>query len=114
MRPLRVCAERGCHELVSIGRCPVHAKVVRAHEQRFCSGPGANYGRRWKKLRRMFLDRHSLCIDCQAEGRTRLADEVDHVIPHRGDVALFWDQSNWAPRCKSHHSAKTARETFIR
>jgi 5-methylcytosine-specific restriction protein A len=35
---------------------------------------------------------------------------VDHVVPHRGDQRLFWDQGNWAPACKSCHDRKTARE----
>jgi len=35
---------------------------------------------------------------------------VDHIVPHRGDRALFWDTSNWQPLCKPHHDAKTARE----
>lgn len=24
---------------------------------------------------------------------------VDHITPHRGDVALFWDESNWQALC---------------
>ncbi|WP_260427988.1 hypothetical protein [Burkholderia stagnalis] len=35
---------------------------------------------------------------------------VDHRIPHRGDPALFWDQSNWCAMSKPCHDAKTARE----
>ncbi|MFR3634507.1 MAG: HNH endonuclease [Sutterella sp.] len=30
--------------------------------------------------------------------------------PHKGDMALFWDQSNWQPLCHTCHSKKTARE----
>ena len=37
-------------------------------------------------------------------------DVVDHVVPHRGDQRLFWDERNWAPACKPCHDAKTARE----
>jgi 5-methylcytosine-specific restriction protein A len=35
---------------------------------------------------------------------------VDHIIPHRGDQALFWDEENWQPLCLVCHNAKTARE----
>jgi 5-methylcytosine-specific restriction protein A len=38
------------------------------------------------------------------------ATVVDHVVPHRGDAALFWDEVNWAALCKRCHDAKTARE----
>ena len=38
------------------------------------------------------------------------ATDVDHVIPFRGDMSLFWDESNWQALCHRHHSMKTRRE----
>ncbi len=38
------------------------------------------------------------------------ATDVDHIQPHRGDMTLFWDSSNWQPLCHRHHAQKTARE----
>jgi len=36
---------------------------------------------------------------------------VDHIIDHKGNMELFWDQSNWQSLCrKPCHSQKTARE----
>ena len=35
------------------------------------------------------------------------ATVVDHVIPHRGNKQLFWDEKNWQPLCKSCHDLKT-------
>jgi 5-methylcytosine-specific restriction protein A len=49
-------------------------------------------------------------VDCAAEGRAVDATEVDHEDRHRGDPAIFWDESRWRQRCKPHHSEKTARE----
>jgi 5-methylcytosine-specific restriction enzyme A len=49
-------------------------------------------------------------VDCEAEGDVVPATVVDHVKPHRGDAALFWDKSNWAGRCETHHNRKTASE----
>jgi len=43
-------------------------------------------------------------------GKYTKATVVDHVIPHRGDEALFWDRSNWRPLCKRCHDQKTRRE----
>jgi 5-methylcytosine-specific restriction protein A len=34
---------------------------------------------------------------------------VDHIIPHRGDQYLFWDQENWQALCKDCHDRKTGR-----
>jgi tetratricopeptide (TPR) repeat protein len=36
------------------------------------------------------------------------AEVVDHIVPHRADRKLFWDQSNWQALCRMHHSKKTA------
>lgn len=40
------------------------------------------------------------------------ATVVDHVIPHKGDLGLFWDLTNWQPLCKlCHDSVKQAQES---
>lgn len=38
------------------------------------------------------------------------AEVVDHKIPHKGDMKLFWDESNWQPLCIRCNSVKSARE----
>jgi 5-methylcytosine-specific restriction protein A len=69
------------------------------------------YGRRWNKLRRLFLAHNPLCRFCERAGRITLATVVDHITPHRGDRELFWDQSNWQPLCKRcHDSTKQSQE----
>lgn len=68
------------------------------------------YGRTWRKARDAFIAENPLCVECLAVGKTRGATDVDHIVPHRGSWALFWDQTNWQSLCKPHHSAKTARE----
>ncbi|WP_256371941.1 hypothetical protein [Roseivivax sp. THAF197b] len=35
---------------------------------------------------------------------------VDHVIPHRGDMQLFWDRTNWQALCAHHHNAHKQRQ----
>lgn len=56
------------------------------------------------------LRREPLCRECGCEGRRTRAAEVDHVIPHKGDMNLFLSLENTQSLCKSHHSSKTARE----
>jgi 5-methylcytosine-specific restriction protein A len=75
------------------------------------SASARGYNARWRRASKAFLrePENILCIDCKAEGKEVFATEVDHEIPHRGDQELFWDQTNWRPRCKVHHSRKTAR-----
>ncbi|MEC7815831.1 HNH endonuclease signature motif containing protein [Marinobacter alkaliphilus] len=51
-----------------------------------------------------------LCAECSRQGRITAATDVDHIIPHRGDLKLFWSRSNWQSLCHPCHSRKTARE----
>lgn len=69
------------------------------------------YGQRWRNARKTFLASHPLCVYCLRVGRTTAATVVDHIQPHRGDQALFWDRENWQSLCATcHNSAKQAEE----
>jgi 5-methylcytosine-specific restriction enzyme A len=35
---------------------------------------------------------------------------VDHIIPHRGDMTLFWNRKNWQAMSKTCHDKKTATQ----
>jgi len=67
------------------------------------------YGGKWQRYRLAFLAKHPLCRACEAEGKVTEATVVDHVVPHRGDMVLFW-KGEHQPLCGPCHSAKTARE----
>lgn len=64
----------------------------------------------WKQLRLIHLDRHPLCIRCNNLGYIKPAKDVDHVIPHKGDLNLFYDMNNLQSLCKSCHTWKTNKE----
>lgn len=68
------------------------------------------YTARWRKARDGWLRSHPLCVHCEQQGRVRAANEVDHIQPHKGDIVLFWDNTNWQSLCKPCHSLKTATE----
>lgn len=38
------------------------------------------------------------------------ATVVDHIVPHKGNDALFWAQWNWQPATDRAHNKKTSRE----
>ena len=57
-----------------------------------------------------YLRNHPLCRDHEQRGLVAAATVVDHIRPHQGDKALFWDSDNWQPLCKRCHDVKTARE----
>jgi 5-methylcytosine-specific restriction protein A len=69
------------------------------------------YGGAWQKARLAYLAHHPLCVHCLAKGFVVASTDVDHIVPHRGDMILFWaSESNWQALCHPCHSAKTARE----
>ena len=77
-------------------------KVSREPDRRSSAKRG--YGYRWQKERQVFLAANPWCVECD-----HVATVVDHVLPHRGDVGLFWDAGNWQAMCKACHDRKTAR-----
>lgn len=69
------------------------------------------YGYRWQLAREGYLRAHPLCCMCKEEGdRAVPATVVDHKVPHRGDMTLFWDRTNWQGLCAHHHSGAKQRE----
>jgi 5-methylcytosine-specific restriction protein A len=69
------------------------------------------YDARWRKARLAYLRAHPLCVACEKEGNVTPASVVDHIIPHKGDRALFWDsENNWESLCEHHHNVKTAKQ----
>jgi len=87
--------------------CAKHKKLV-AREQNKSNSKIYTY--RWRKAGKAYLKENPLCVHCQRDGRLTPATEVDHIIPHNGDLKLFWDRSNWQALCKKCHSVKTAAE----
>jgi len=69
------------------------------------------YNHDWRKARARFLQTNPLCKYCKDRfGRVTVATVVDHIIPHKGDKTLFWDQENWQPLCKYCHDSIKAKE----
>lgn len=69
------------------------------------------YGHDWRKARSRFLQANPLCTYCENRfNRVTAATVVDHIIPHKGDKVLFWDEQNWQPLCKHCHDSIKAKE----
>lgn len=102
----------GCRALVQSARyCPTHEALTRkAADAKRGSAHERGYGKRWQSASKGFLRQHPLCVRCKDQGTTAAAQVVDHIKPHRGDMTLFWDRSNWQPLCKRCHDIKTATE----
>jgi len=68
------------------------------------------YTNDWGRARATYLAEHPLCVMCRARGKAVPANVVDHVIPHKGDQALFWDESNWQSLCGPCHNGPKRRQ----
>lgn len=108
----RPCRAPRCPRLTRDGYCEEHRSIKRAGSgQPRASAHARGYGRQWQRYRAAYLLEHPLCVDCQAEGVIERATDVDHVVAVDGpDDPRFWDETNHAARCHSHHSRKTAAE----
>lgn len=110
LRSASPCRASGCGALVrdGSGYCPKHAKRTETIKRESSTQRG--YGYAWQKARAGYLRNHPLCRRHQEKGQLVAATLVDHIVPHKGDKALFWDKTNWQPLCDSCHSEKTASE----
>ena len=115
----RYCAK--CNQFaVRRGLCERHAKerdlaesqrrdnrwLYLYHDQRWCGPHG---------LRAQQLAKEPLCRTCRELGfpwgiQAATATVADHIKPHKGNVALFFDPSNLQSQCKRHHDIKTLDE----
>ena len=62
------------------------------------------------RLRSLLHQRDMLAYERDSLELFDLMEDVDHIIPHRGDQKLFWDRNNWQALCKPCHDRKTGKE----
>lgn len=110
IRPLGPCSVRGCSGRAERrGRCARHAAEAEAryreqHPDPRPSAAARGYDGEWRRIRDRYLRRHP---DCEAQGCTLPATDVDHVRPRaQGGTD---DESNLQALCHRHHSIKTAQ-----
>ena len=104
--PKRPCRYPGCPNLCESGTyCPEHS--AESPDRLRGSATERGYDAKWRRARKRFLQRHPLCANCLSQGVLTPATVVDHIVPHRGDHRLFWDEQNWQPLCKACHDRKT-------
>src|SRR5262245_50247127 len=90
--------------------CPKCATQKRPKDTR-PNAAARGYDRRWREhYRDPYLAEHPLCEECEREGIVKAATDVDHIVPHNGDITLLYDFSNFQALCGMHHRRKTTRE----
>lgn len=73
--------------------------------------------KRWRALRLVILERAGwMCQGCEVPhlltGKMPEPHSpvIDHVEPHRGNLVLFWDESNLQAVCKAWHDSEKQRQ----
>jgi 5-methylcytosine-specific restriction protein A len=61
------------------------------------------YTTAWQTLRALVLAEQPVCVLCHVAPST----EVDHIAPHRGHYALFFNRHNLQGLCATCHGRKT-------
>jgi len=106
-KPNKPCKHPGCPKLTEGIYCEEHREVHRSDRM---TSNKRGYDSHWRRARKRFLAAHPLCESCRENSILVAATVVDHIIPHRGDDRLFWDESNWQALCKRCHDSKTMTE----
>ena len=108
-RPKHLCNRRPCGRLTRNRFCDEHAtEHQKQSDAKRLPSSQRGYNARWRKARLAYLRRHPMCVACDAEGHARPATVVDHIVPHKGDQDLMWDEGNWRALCKRCHDRATA------
>ena len=113
-KPLRPCRYPGCFALTKDGWCPAHKPEPRRSVRRESAKWHNWYNLSiWTQdLRPAQLLREPFCRECARRGLRTWATDVDHIRDHKGQWALFMDESNLESLCHSCHSRKTMREQW--
>lgn len=115
-----------------LGKLPAKRQQVQGNpdswrnDKRTAAQRGYSY--KWQQARAGYLAKHPHCVMCLAElgmmdmqpadvvvecARRGLpvpvATVVDHSVPHRGDMTIFWDRSLWQSLCSRHHNSDAQR-----
>lgn len=118
----RPCRHRGCPALSRTGYCPDHETdrlayyhtAYAAIDQSRPTSRQRGYDTRWTAYSKARLARHPLCEEHRRNGQLVRATCTDHIVPHRGDMRIFWDKTNHQSLCLSCNSKKSAKEAHDR
>ena len=109
----KICKKNGCGRTTQEGKeyCYLHKELENTKRQIFTKrGKSSEWhklyeSQTWRNISKNFLKKYPVCFICGSPAKI-----ADHIIPHRGNVSLFYDETNLQPMCWSCHSRKTLKE----
>ena len=107
MRGRGPCRVRACpyQRMPNSSYCETHG--LHGKQEWYTSGRHWYYTARWRALRQHVLEDSPLCVECLRVQRITVAKDIDHITPHHGDAALFWNRDNLQALCIACHARKT-------
>lgn len=105
----RPCRKPGCARLAVRGKVYCKGHAENEYDRQRGTAAERGYDANWREARAAFLAANPLCAECRRNGKLEPATRADHIIPHRGDKQLFWNESNWQGLCERCHNRKTGR-----
>lgn len=66
--------------------------------------------RRWQNLKAWKLGQNPLCEYCEKLQKYVKSKVVDHIVPHKGNADLMWDENNLQALCIRCHDNVKRRE----
>lgn len=111
-KPLKPCRHPGCAALTRDGWCPAHKPKPAPRRESAAWHSWYSLPVWTKQLRPAQLLLEPFCRECARRGLWVRATDVDHVQDHKGNWALFVDESNLESLCHPCHSRKTMREQW--
>lgn len=108
---VKLCISPGCKAYAINGKCYCEKHYV--EKKPFQSAVRSNNynSAEWRQLKAEIRKEQTTCANC---GRTAIESgyplEAHHIIPPRGNLALFYDKNNIVMLCKECHSQITNEE----
>lgn len=114
LMPRSICQYAGCQRTIDKPRyCAAHQQIMDAREKARKNNHQSEftklYNWDWRKFRDRYVKENPLCLHCLKEGKLTPTQVVDHIVPHKGDKELFWNNDNHQSLCVKCHNEKTAK-----
>lgn len=103
-KPRKPCKHPRCPKLTEETYCEEHERTYSSERE---SASSRGYNSTWRIARDRFLKANPLCVHCIKVNKIVKATVIDHIVPHRGNKNLLWDENNWQALCKKCHDKKT-------
>lgn len=114
MPKTKVCMKHGCGRTAVVGKdyCEKHIEMQNNKPRQIFTKRGKSsqwhylyQSKAWREKSKAFLIKYPTCVQCGKQSKI-----ADHIVPHRGNLNLFYDDGNLQPLCWSCHSRKTLKE----